>query len=153
LSVGYLADMFSKKSVMASTYFMVAATILLLLHVSPAHPVSLSVFAVGFGFSMGADYMLIPLMAAEQFGIATLARAMSIILPLNTIAQTWCPYLVSTLREHYGGYRDAMAVIVGIAMVGAIAISVIPRRSSLLKPVLSLQADEEGVAGSLGGSK
>jgi hypothetical protein len=26
---------------------------------------------------MGADYMLIPLMAAEQFGVNTLARAMA----------------------------------------------------------------------------
>ena len=32
---------------------------------------------------MGADYMLIPLMAAEQFGVNTLARAMAIILPVE----------------------------------------------------------------------
>jgi hypothetical protein len=80
LSVGYFADVFSKKSVMTATYFIVAATMLLLLHVSPKSPASLYIFAVGFGFSMGADYMLIPLMAAERFGINTLARAMSIIL-------------------------------------------------------------------------
>ncbi len=40
---------------------------------------------------MGADYMLIPLMAAEQFGVNSLARAMAIILPVNTIGQTWFP--------------------------------------------------------------
>ena len=57
---------------------------------------------------MGADYILIPLMAAEQFGVNTLARAMGIILPLNTIGQTWCPYLVSVLRQHYGNYVAAM---------------------------------------------
>jgi MFS family permease len=137
LSVGYLADVFSKKTVMMATYFVVAATILLLLHVSPAHPASLYIFAVGFGFSMGADYMLIPLMAAEQFGINTLARAMSIILPVNTIGQTWCPYLVSALREHYGGYREAMAAVVGIAIAGAVAIAAIPRHS--LDQTLSLR--------------
>jgi MFS family permease len=129
LSVGYLADVFSKKSVMTVTYFIVAASIILLLRVSPRYPASLSIFAVGFGFSMGADYMLIPLMAAERFGINTLARAMSIILPVNTIGQFWCPYLVSALREHYGNYRDSMAVVVSIAVAGAIAIAVLPQRT------------------------
>jgi MFS family permease len=146
LSVGYFADVFSKKSVMTATYFFVAATILLLLHVSPKSPASLYIFAVGFGFSMGADYMLIPLMAAERFGINTLARAMSIILPVNTIGQTWCPYLVSALREHYGSYRNAMAVIVGIAMIGAVAIAALPRHSPLLEPALSLREEEVGHA-------
>jgi MFS family permease len=142
LCIGYLADIFPKKSVMVATYFVVAATVLLLLHVSPAHPASLYIFAVGFGFSMGADYMLIPLMAAEQFGIKTLARAMSIILPVNTIGQTWCPYLVAALREHFGSYRTAMAVVVGIAMAGVIAIAMIPRHSLLLEPALSLRQEE-----------
>jgi hypothetical protein len=95
---------------------------------------------------MGADYMLIPLMAAERFGINTLARAMSIILPVNTIGQTWCPYLVSALREHYGSYRDAMAVTVGIAMVGAVAIAALPRHSRLVGPAPSLREEERGHA-------
>ncbi len=127
LGIGYLADIFSKKRVMTATYFIVAATILLLLGVSPAHPAMLYVFALVFGFAMGADYMLIPLIAAEEFGVNTLARAMAIILPANTIGQTWCPYLVSTLREHYGSYVVPMAVVFGIAMLGAVAIAVIPR--------------------------
>src|SRR3954452_5389816 len=127
LSIGLLADMFSKKRVMTATYFVVAATILLLLSVSPARPASLYIFAIVFGFSMGADYMLIPLMAAEQFGLNTLARAMAIILPVNTIGQTWGPYLVSALREHYGNYVAAMAVVFGIAMVGALSIAALPK--------------------------
>jgi MFS family permease len=127
LSIGVLADMFSKKRVMTATYFIVALTILLLLAVSPARPASLYIFALVFGFSMGADYMLIPLMAAEQFGMNTLARAMAVILPVNTIGQTWFPYLVSALREHYGNYLAAMATVFGVAMVGALAIAVLPK--------------------------
>lgn len=127
ISIGFLADMFSKKRVMTATYFIVAATILLLLYVSPDRPASLYVFAVVFGFSMGADYMLIPLMAAEQFGLNTLARAMAIILPVNTIGQTWCPYLVSALRERYGNYMGPMTVVFAIAMLGALAIALLPR--------------------------
>ncbi len=134
LGIGYLADVFSKKKVMTATYFAVAATILLLLAVSPAHPATVYLFAVVFGLSMGADYMLIPLMAAEQFGVNTLARAMAIILPINTIGQTWCPYLVSALREHYGNYLAAMAIVFGIAMLGAVAIAAIPRQALLSQP-------------------
>ena len=101
-------------------------TILVLFWVSPARPSSLYVFALVFGFAMGADYMLIPLMAAEQFGVNTLARAMAIILPANTIGQTWCPYLVSALREHYGSYLIPLAVVFAIAMLGAFTIALIP---------------------------
>ena len=67
---------------------------------------------------MGADYMLIPLMAAEQFGINSLARSMAIILPANTIGQTWFPYLISFLRQHFGGYSMPMGVVFGVAMLG-----------------------------------
>jgi MFS family permease len=118
---------------MIGTYFLVALTILVLFWVSPARPVSLYVFALVFGFSMGADYMLIPLMAAEQFGVNTLARAMAVILPANTIGQTWCPYLVSGLREHYGSYLIPLTVVFGIAMLGAVTIAVMPRQSVLFR--------------------
>jgi hypothetical protein len=73
-------------------------------------------------------------MAAEQFGVNTLARAMAIILPVNTIGQTWCPYAVSTLREHYGNYIGPMAFVFAIAMLGAIAIAAMPRHTPLLEP-------------------
>lgn len=129
LGIGYLADLFSKKLIMTATYFVVAGTILLLLWVSPSHKYSLYVFSLLFGFSMGADYFLIPLMAAEQFGINTLARAMAIILPVNTIGQTWCPELVSILREHYASYAVPMEFVLAISLVGAIAIALMPRQT------------------------
>jgi MFS family permease len=124
--MGYLADRFSKKIVMMATYFLVAGTIPLLLLVTPANESSLYVFSILFGFGMGADYMLIPLMAAEQFGVNTLARAMAIILPTDTIGQTWFPYGVSWLREHYGNYGVALNVVFVMAAVGAIAVALLP---------------------------
>ena len=134
LSIGYFADVFSKKRVMTATYFIVAATIPLLLAVSPAHPYMVYVFALVFGFSMGADYMLIPLMAAEQFGVNTLARAMAVILPINTIGQTWFPYFVSAIREQRQNYIAPMMAVFAIAMVGALAITMMPRHAPLLEP-------------------
>lgn len=132
LSIGYFADIFSKKKVMMATYFIVALSILLLLTVTPARYNSVYIFALVFGFSMGADYMLIPLMAAEQFGVNTLARAMAVILPLNTIGQTWCPYFVSGLRQHYGSYMVPMMAVFAIAMIGAVSIALLPRDEPLM---------------------
>jgi MFS family permease len=124
ISIGYFADIFSKKWVMTTTYFIVSATIPLLLMVH--YPKDPLLFAIVFGFAMGADYMLIPLMAAEQFGINTLARAMAIILPANTIGQTWFPQLVSVLRERYGSYGNPMTYVFVLAMLGAVAIALLP---------------------------
>ena len=77
---------------MVITYVLVAMAIPLLLLVTPERPAYVYIFAILFGFALGADYMLIPLMAADQFGVPTLVRAMGVILPFDTIGQTWFPY-------------------------------------------------------------
>ena len=99
------------------------------------------IFAILFGFGMGADYMLIPLMAAEQFGVNSLARAMAIILPTDTIGQTWFPYGVSWLREHYGNYGVALNIVFIMAAVGAIAVALLPG-SSKEDEVLPIQSTQ-----------
>ncbi len=134
LLVGGLADRFSKKWVMTCTYFLVAGTIPILLVVRPSSEIYLYVFAVLFGFGLGADYMLIPLMAAEQFGVNSLPRAMAVILPVNTIGQTWFPYFVSVLRDHAGNYRVAMGTVLTVALIGALAVMILPRHKALSSP-------------------
>ena len=136
LGIGYLADKFSKKYVMTATYFIVAAAIPLLL--ATRAPYTPYTFAVLFGFAMGADYMLIPLMAADQFGVNSLARAMAVILPVNTIGQTWFPYFVSVLRDNFGSYKIAMGADFLLAMLGALAIALLPKYSRF-DATLSLQ--------------
>jgi MFS family permease len=140
LSIGYFADVFPKKWVMTTTYFIVSATIPLLLMVKP--PTNPITFAIVFGFAMGADYMLIPLMAAEQFGVNTLARAMAVILPANTIGQTWFPQLVSILREHYGSYGTPMAYVFTLSIFGAIAIAILPRHKPYQAEPINAKAAE-----------
>jgi MFS family permease len=127
LLIGKFADIFPMKHVMTITYFVVAASIPLLLSVHP--PGNPYLFSIVFGFAMGADYMLIPLMAARQFGVNSLARAMAIILPVNTIGQTWVPYGISWLRESFGNYTAPMVVVLGIALAGAISILLMPRQA------------------------
>jgi len=131
LLAGTLADLFPKKLVMAATFALVAATVPVLLLVSPSRQGSLYVFSVLFGFALGGDYMLIPLMAAEQFGVNSLARAMAIIFPVNTIGQTWVPYFVGVLRDRLGNYSVAMNLVLAIAAAGAIAVALLPRAKKI----------------------
>lgn len=128
LIIGWLADRFPMKYVMTATYFLVSATIPLLLTVRP--PGKPYAFSLLFGFAMGADYMLIPLMAARQFGVNTLARAMAVILPVNTIGQTWFPYFVARLRESFGSYGVPLGTVFALAMLGALSIALMPGRRS-----------------------
>lgn len=146
LVMGWVADRFPKKIAMMVTYFLVAGTIPLLLLVTPGQDMNLYLFAILFGFGMGADYMLIPLMAAEQFGVTTLARAMAIILPTDTIGQTWFPYGVSWLRENYGNYGIALNVVFVMAAVGAIAVALLPgpKRENEILPLQDAQRAGSG---------
>jgi MFS family permease len=112
---------------MTVTYVLVAATIPLLLLVAPDRIEYLYGFAILFGLGMGADYMLIPLMAAEQFGVNTLARAMAILLPADTIGQTWFPYFVSVVRGYSGDYQHAFLLVFALAAIGAAAIALLPK--------------------------
>lgn len=131
LLVGLLADWLSTKIVMIGSYVLTALTVIPLLTLHPPNvPYH---FAVVFGIAMGADYMLIPLMVAEEFGITTLARALSIILPLNTIAQTWFPYLIAVQREHSQSYQPALLSVILVAAIGALSIMVLPARKRIVE--------------------
>jgi MFS family permease len=129
LLAGYLADKLPRKYVMLVTYAVVAASIPALFLITPQTEYFVYFFALVFGFAMGADYMLIPLMAADQFGLASLPRAMSAILPTDTIAQFWLPRYISTLRTAWGGYDSALWAVFGTAALGALAIAMLPRHS------------------------
>jgi MFS family permease len=113
---------------MAVSYFLSATTIPLLLAVHPpAHP---WLFATLFGFAMGADYMLIPLMAAEQFGVNSLPRAMAIILPANTISQTGFPVLASLLQEYFRSYTTPMYMVFAVGILSGVAIALLPKKEA-----------------------
>jgi len=138
LLIGGLSDAFPKKWVMTASYFLTALSIPLLLAVRP--PGTPWVFSLLFGLAMGADYMLIPLMAAEQFGVNSLARAMAVILPVNTIGQTWFPYFISILRDrYYPNYEMPMTVVLAVALAGAVAIMILPRQGGKRDAALPLQ--------------
>ncbi len=128
LLAGWLADRLPRKYVMLATYVIVALAIPLLFLVTPDQPNMVYLFAVVFGLAMGADYMLIPLMAADQFGLASLGKAMSAILPSDTIAQFWNPRFIASLAARMSGYAQALWAVFGLAALGALAIALLPRQ-------------------------
>ncbi len=127
LLMGWLADRFPKKYVMLLIYTLVSAAIPLLYFVSA--PNVIYVFAVVFGIAFGGDYMIIPLMAAELFGLKVMGRVMGIILTADGLAEALAPMLVGKLHDLSGNYVNGFAALIGLAALGAIAIAMLPRKS------------------------
>ncbi len=126
LGMGWLADRLPKKHVMLLIYLLVAASIPILLFANARGAVML--FAVVFGIGLGGEYMVIPLMAAELFGTRVLGRAMGIVLAADGVAEALAPVLVGRLRDQSGTYVTGFVTLIGFALVGAVAISLLPRR-------------------------
>jgi len=126
LLIGWLADRFSKKYVMLVTYLLVAAGIPLLFLGTTRLILYLS--AAVFGIGLGGDYMIIPLMTAEIFGIEILGRLLGVILTAGGIAEAAAPWVIGHLRDVTGSYRESCFVLVGIALIGGIAVLGLPNR-------------------------
>jgi len=127
LLMGWLADRWPKKYVMLLIYAIVAATIPLLAF--SATPGTAQVAALLFGVGLGGDYMIIPLMAAELFGLRVLGRVMGIVLTADSVSEAVIPMGVATLRDHVGSYRPGFLFLIAIAALGAVGVAFLPRPS------------------------
>ncbi len=126
--VGYLADRFRKKNTMALFYLVLGASIPLLY--LACHPLAAFAFAITFGFSMGADYMLIPLVTADRFGLASLGKLLALIIMGYTIGQWIAPWMAGKVFDIYHSYALAWAIFTGAGLLGAAAIYTISSSSS-----------------------
>ena len=129
LLMGWLADRFSKKYVMLLTYLFVAGGIPLLF-LGNSRPL-LWLSAAIFGIGLGGDYMIIPLMTAEIFGVEILGRLLGVILTAGGIADAAAPWAVGRLRDVTGSYNSACFALVGVALLGALAVLALPSRRSV----------------------
>lgn len=143
LAMGYFADRFRKKDVMIATFVIIGVSIPLLVMAHP-HPALLYVFAVLFGFGLGADYMLIPLMAAECFGLGALGRVLGIIIMSDAVGEATTPTLVAYIRETTGSYANGFALITVVALAGAVAILSIKYRNGVPASRLELETQTTG---------
>jgi sugar phosphate permease len=126
LLMGWLADRIPKKYVMLFIYLLVAAAIPLLF-VDGSRP-SIYLFAVIFGIGLGGDFMIIPLMTAEIFGVKILGRLMGVILTADGVAEAASPWLVGRLRDSTGSYSQGFLLLIGMALVGAVAVIGLPKQ-------------------------
>jgi MFS family permease len=126
--MGWLSDIFSRKNVMILIYAIVAIAIPLLL--LPDFPGRIYLFAVIFGLGLGGDYLIIPLMAGDLFGIKTLGRVMGIILVADGIAEATSPMMVASLYNYdTKSYAVGFIVLICIALAGAVTVSFLPKKA------------------------
>jgi sugar phosphate permease len=124
LLMGYLADRIATKHVMLLVNFLLAGAIpLLFLRHSPA---ALYLFAGVFGIGLGGDYMIIPLMTAEIFGVEVLGRLMGVILTFTGVAEAASPWMIGRLRDARGTYTAGFLLLIGLALASAAAIALLP---------------------------
>jgi MFS family permease len=115
--VGYLADHFRKKNTMALFYLLLGASILLL---DGSHTaVAVFGFALLFGFSMGADYMLIPLVTAECFGTGSLGKLLALIIMGYSLGQWGAPWITGRIFDIRHSYDLAWNIMAVAALLGA----------------------------------
>lgn len=126
LVMGWLADRIAKKYIMLLIYLLVAAAIPLLLFGESRQAVY--IFAVIFGIGLGGDYMIVPLMTAEIFGVQVLGRLMGVILTADGVAEALSPWFLGHMRDATGSYSLGFLTLIGMALLGAGAVAALPKR-------------------------
>jgi len=127
--MGWLADIIHRKYVMILIYLLIAVSIPLLL--ISDFPGRIYLFSVLFGIGLGGNYMIIPLMAADLFGVRALGRTMGIILVADGVAESLFPMLVGALYNDIAkSYAVGFTLLICLALTGAIIVSFLPKTSS-----------------------
>jgi MFS family permease len=121
--VGYFADRFTRKNIMASFYLALALAIpLLFLH---HRSWTILGFAILFGFAMGADYMLIPLVAADCFGLSSLGKILALVIMADSLGQTFGPVMAGRIFDLRHNYDLAWIIITVAGVLGAACVYMI----------------------------
>jgi sugar phosphate permease len=141
LLMGWLADRVRRKYVMLLIYLLVAGAIPLLLADSSRG--LMTPFAVVFGLGLGGEYLIIPLMAAELFGVAVMGRVMGIVLTVDGVAEATAPMIVGYLRDRNGNYDPGFLVLVFTALAGAASIALLPSAPVAKRPMAAGVAPPE----------
>ncbi len=126
--MGVLADIIQRKYVMMLIFIIVGSSIPLLL--LPDFPGRIWLFAAIFGIGLGGDYMIIPLMAGDLFGVKTLGRVMGIILVADGLAESLTPMLVGASFDATSSYKPGFTILICLAMAGVVIISLIKRNEN-----------------------
>jgi MFS family permease len=125
LFMGWLSDRWPKKRVMMLIYLLDGGALPLLFLAD--QPWAMILFAVMFGLGLGGEYMIIPLVAAELFGVKVLGRLMGVILTADGVAEAVTPMVVARIRDATGSYDAGFVLLIGMAFLGLLTVSFLPR--------------------------
>jgi MFS family permease len=126
LLIGWLADRYPRKFVMLLIYGLAASGIPLLFFAGS--PGVIYAFAAIFGIALGGEFMIVPLMAAEMFGVHSLGRLMGVMLAADAVAEALSPLWIGHLRDVHGNYFAAFTTLIVLALLGAVVITTLPRK-------------------------
>jgi MFS family permease len=126
LLMGWLADHLPKKYVMLLIYGLISVAVPILFFAS--QPGATYLFAAIFGLGLGGEYLIIPLMAAELFGVQVMGRLMGVILTADGVAEALSPMLIGYLRDTNGNYHVGFIALICMAVIGAGAVALLPKR-------------------------
>jgi MFS family permease len=123
--MGWLADRYSKKYVMLLIFLLVAAGIPFIF--LGRSPMLIALGAILFGVGLGGDYLIIPLITAEIFGLEILGRLMGVILTAGGVAEAVSPWVIGRLRDATGSYVNGCVVLIVFALLGAFTVLGLPK--------------------------
>jgi len=123
--MGWLADRFSKKYIMLLIYLLVVVGIPFIFLARQSLVIAAA--AALFGIGLGGDYLILPLMTAEIFGLNILGRLMGVVLTAGGVAEAVSPWLIGRLRDATGSYVEGCLLLIGLALLGVGAVLALPK--------------------------
>jgi predicted MFS family arabinose efflux permease len=118
IASGYLADRVSPRLVAAGVFLMQAVGLAVLLQ-SGGSVLGVIVFAVVFGYSMGAVVALQPMMAVHCFGMASIATVLGAMVAVTSAFNALGPITAGFVYDATGAYSIIFAAYIGVDCLAA----------------------------------
>ena len=74
--------------------------------------------------------MIIPLMAAELFGVKVMGRVMGLILTVDGLSEAFGPILAGWLRDRSGSYSTGFTALILLSVIGTAAVWMLPGKKT-----------------------
>ena len=118
IASGYLADRMSPRLVTATVFFMQAVGLAVLLQ-SGGSVGGVALFAVVFGYSMGAVVALQPMMAVYCFGTASIATILGAMVAVTSVFNALGPITAGLVYDSTGAYSLIFIVYIAVNCLAA----------------------------------
>lgn len=120
------AERYPKRRVITAAFALMAGSMPLLLWLD--RPYVPYVFGFLFGLGISSDSLMVPLLATDFYGGKALGRVMGVIVPVNTVGQTWFPSLLSVLWAATESYTLPLTFTFVCVLAGRLALAMLPAR-------------------------